>query len=465
MGEMGGPEAGTGDAARKRPAKSGSGSQKGVPDSKPAKSKTPTRASNRSSGGSVLSADAAPKSRIQDAAKRDLSESGLAPPYNELTADTVRAAQTGHRPLVSTIMFVLNGMPHVQRAIRSVLDQGYDNLEFVIQDGGSTDGTVEYIESLKDPRIKLVSEPDKGPADAFAKAMNRCTGDIIASCLYDEELVPGALERAVEIFREHPYLGAITGDAHVTDIWGDAYAKFEGAPFNLLKYLSGEYCPYWCATFFNADALRFVGVFDDRWSKASLEFEVWVRLAMETDILYVPEIFAKYAHHANQLSQSGARVEEEIEARLDIIKTRLFGPKAYFGVDNGRRDALCLLQLINLHRHMWDWNPKAAERVLQRILDAGYLGEYDAHRRANMKLGSADVAVATTQELAPGIVPLAERADSYPVHPSGIPLDEFIIPQNRRAGALYRRLVPKFVRAMLPRDLKIRIARRIGLRK
>jgi len=371
------------------------------------------------------------------------------------------------KPLVSVIMFVLNGMPHVQRALKSVLEQGHDHLEFVIQDGGSTDGTVEYIKSLSDPRINLVSQKDDGPADAFAKAMSRCKGDIIATCLYDEELMPGALERAVGIFAEHPYLGAITGDAHISDIWGDVYAKFTGAPFNMLKYLNGEYCPYWCSSFFNVNALRFVGLFDDRWSRASLEFEVWVRLAMETDILYVPEIFSKYAHHAKQLSQAGGRADEEIEARIEIIRSRLFGPGKYFGENYYQRDVFCLLQLINLHRHLSDWDPKAADAVLQRIVNAGYLGEFNASRAATADvqaamasavLSSPDVDMSTFVVSEPALVAAA-------VHiPPPVPAHEFII-QRRTIGGIYRRLTPRFIRAMVPYNLKVWLAMNLGLRK
>lgn len=381
-------------------------------------------------------------------------------------AAKVASAQARAKPLVSVIMFVLNGMPHVQRGLKSVLEQSHDHLEFVIQDGGSTDGTVEYIKSLNDPRIKLVSQKDNGPADAFAKAMARCQGDILASCLYDEELMPGALARAVEIFTEHPYLGAITGDAHISDIWGDVYAKFEGAPFNLLKYLSGEYCPYWCSSFFNTNALRFVGLFDDRWSKASLEFEVWIRLSMETDILYVPEIFSKYAHHAKQLSQAGHRVGEEIEARLDILRGKLFGPGKYFGENYYQRDVFCLLQLINLHRHMSDWDPAEADKVLKRIVDAGYLGEFNATRQPH------EPDVFTTVLSTPGVdtsgLAVSEPVIAPPVlqqaTPLGIPAHEYVI-QSRGVGAIYRALTPRFIRAMVPPDLKVRVAYALGLRK
>jgi glycosyltransferase involved in cell wall biosynthesis len=373
-------------------------------------------------------------------------------------SNPAKTARVSAKPLVSVLMFVRDGMPHVERAIRSVLAQDYDHLEFVIQDGGSTDGTVEFISGLNEPRIKLVSRPDAGPADAFAKAVARCKGDILASCLYDEELMPGALARVVEIFAEHPYLGAVTGDAHISDIWGDVYAKFTGAPFNMLKYLNGEYCPYWCSSFFNTNAMRFVGLFDDRWSKASLEFEVWVRLAMETDILYVPEIFSKYAHHAKQLSQAGGRAGEEIEARIEIIRTRLFGHGKYFGENYYQRDVFCLLQLINLHRHLSDWDAKAADAVLKRIVDADYLGEFNAARG-----GGADPAFAIISTPQVDSSQFAISQAALVVAPP-VPSHEFII-QNRSVGSIYRRLTPRFIRAMVPYDLKVRLAMILGLRK
>jgi glycosyltransferase involved in cell wall biosynthesis len=387
-------------------------------------------------------------------------------------------AERATEPLVSVIMFVRNGMPHVKRALASVLKQDLRNLEFVIQDGASNDGTVEYIRSLNDPRIKLISEKDDGPADAFARAVTRARGEILASCLADEELHHDALSRVVALFEKHPYLGAITGDADITDIHGNVYAKFEGGPFNILKYMTGEYCPYWCSSFFKMDALRFVGVFDERWSKASLEFEIWVRLAMDTDILYVPEIFSKYAHHSDQLSQSGGRAAEEMDARLTILRDRLFGPGKYFGENYGLRDVFCLLQLKNLHHHFTVWSPQEAEKVLQRIVDADYLREFNAHQgvSAPAPAPAAPPAepppAAPLEAHAPADVPAAPTpappppSMSAPVVRDGfVPAHEFIVSPTSRLGSLYRRFVPRSVRHMIPRDFKIRLARRLGLRK
>ncbi len=104
-------------------------------------------------------------------------------------------------PLVSIFMFVRNGGKSLRRAIDSVLAQSYPNIEFVVQDAVSTDGTLDVLRGYGD-RIKVVSEPDSGPSDGLWRAMNRCTGEFVGSCLADEELMPDAVERIVRSFKD-----------------------------------------------------------------------------------------------------------------------------------------------------------------------------------------------------------------------------------------------------------------------
>src|SRR5579871_1764961 len=96
------------------------------------------------------------------------------------------------RPLVSIICFCKNRVQLIRRCIESVLNQSYRNIEFVVQDGASTDGTLELLQdyALRDPRIKIVSEPDSGHEEAFWKVLHRCQGEIIGTCLSDEQLFP-----------------------------------------------------------------------------------------------------------------------------------------------------------------------------------------------------------------------------------------------------------------------------------
>src|SRR6185503_16312449 len=157
-----------------------------------------------------------------------------------VSSDTARILD---EPLVSIICFCKDRAATIRRCIDSVLGQSYSNIEFVVQDGASTDGTLEILRSYDDPRIKIVSEKDSGPAEAFWKVMNRCEGDIIGTCLSDEELLPDAVERAVAHFRGAPHLGAITCNGFVTNTEGQVINEFNAGEFSFVDYLFGWYCP------------------------------------------------------------------------------------------------------------------------------------------------------------------------------------------------------------------------------
>ena len=145
------------------------------------------------------------------------------------------------QPLVSIICFCKDRAATIRRCIDSVLNQSYRNFEFVVQDGASTDGTLDILRSYQDARIKIVSEKDSGPAEAFWKVMNRCRGEFIGTCLSDEELLPGAIEKAVELFHDNPDTGAITCDGYVTDTDGKIINEFNAGEFNMVDYLFGWY--------------------------------------------------------------------------------------------------------------------------------------------------------------------------------------------------------------------------------
>src|SRR4029079_3278710 len=211
---------------------------------------------------------------------------------------------TNEHPLFSIILFCRNSASTIRRSVESVLNQSYRNIEFVVQDGASTDNTVEILKSYKDPRIKIVSEPDSGPPEGFWKALNRCEGEFIGTCLSDDELVPDAIEKAVNCFREYPRAGAITCDGWITDSEGKIVNEFNAGEFNLVDYLFGRYCPFWPGSFFRRQALLGVGLKTHRWTVDCLEFEIWCRLGTLDVVKYVPIRMAKYAVHATQLSNT-----------------------------------------------------------------------------------------------------------------------------------------------------------------
>ena len=254
------------------------------------------------------------------------------------------------QPLVSILSFCKDRAWSIRRSVDSVLGQSYRHLEFVVQDGASTAGTLDLLESCQDGRIKLVSEPDSGPAEAFWKVLNRCQGDIIGTCLSDEALLPDAVERAVELFRTHPDLGAVTCDGYMTDEHGRDTARFVAGEFDLVNYLFGRYCPFWPGTFFRRQALLDVGLGKPGWTIDALEFEVWCRLGTQHRVKYFPELMSRYTVHSDQLSNTPKNFNEHMDGRMRLV-ARLFPDDGTAGSGRAARLACMYNQYFLFYNH------------------------------------------------------------------------------------------------------------------
>jgi glycosyltransferase involved in cell wall biosynthesis len=231
-------------------------------------------------------------------------------------------------PLVSIFMFCRDRHDTVGRAIDSVLAQTYPHVEIVVQDGASTDGTLEILRAYGD-RVKLISEPDSGPGEACLRVLRRCTGALMGSCLSDETLVPDAVERAVRAFEADPRRDAVTGDGNQIDHAGRLLGTHVGSPFDVVRYLAGEHFPYFVSSFFRRRTLEEVGIMADADDLDGLEFKIWVRLGLHGEIAYVPGVFGNYALHDGQLSNTPRSIMTNMAVRSRILEG-LFRPGAPF---------------------------------------------------------------------------------------------------------------------------------------
>jgi len=107
------------------------------------------------------------------------------------------------QPLVSIITVVYNGVAHVEKAILSVLDQTYENVEYIVIDGGSTDGTLQVLRKYEHAIDYWVSEPDGGISDAFNKGLTVSTGKFVGFINADDWYERSAIELAVSQLTEH----------------------------------------------------------------------------------------------------------------------------------------------------------------------------------------------------------------------------------------------------------------------
>jgi glycosyltransferase involved in cell wall biosynthesis len=122
-------------------------------------------------------------------------------------------------PKLTVIMPTLNQGRFIERAIRSVLDQGLEDLEFIVVDGGSTDGSVEVLRRYEERLTWWVSEPDHGQVHALWKGLDRATGEVVAYLNSDDYYLPGAFGTVLSAF-ERCDSGWVAGAARNIDHLG-----------------------------------------------------------------------------------------------------------------------------------------------------------------------------------------------------------------------------------------------------
>jgi len=231
----------------------------------------------------------------------------------------------GEYPLVSIFSFVKNSARSIRRSVESVLAQDYPNIEFVVQDGASTDGTLEILQEYGD-KIKLVSEPDSGPVDGFSRALTRVRGEFFGSCLSDEELLPHAVSWGVENLLKHPEAAAIYGDFCMTDIDGNiTREKHAPSQWDYEKYFCSETTPPFCSSFFRRGCYEALGF---REYTAADEFDFWINLGARFPIRYVPgTVVAKYAIHPGELGYQKHQPEIRFISRKSAIEKLCSNPQ------------------------------------------------------------------------------------------------------------------------------------------
>jgi glycosyltransferase involved in cell wall biosynthesis len=201
-------------------------------------------------------------------------------------------------PKVSIITPSFNQGQFLEASIRSVLEQDYPNIEYIIVDGGSKDDSLEIIKKYADAGHLAwwVSEKDKGHADALNKGFSRATGDILAWLNSDDIYFPGAVSEAVSILKSHSEVGMVYGDADLIDDSGTTIGQFGSKQTSYRQMLRGSVHIPQATTFFRADVWRQVGPLDLSLF-FSFDYDLWVRIAKVSQILYVPKCWAKFRIH------------------------------------------------------------------------------------------------------------------------------------------------------------------------
>jgi glycosyltransferase involved in cell wall biosynthesis len=128
-------------------------------------------------------------------------------------------------PRITVVTPSFNQASYLEATIRSVLGQGYPNLEYIVIDGGSTDGSVDILRSYASRLSYWVSEKDRGQTDAINKGMARATGELRAYLNSDDVYLPGSLERVARAYRENPEADLFHGACRVIDEQGQTIGR------------------------------------------------------------------------------------------------------------------------------------------------------------------------------------------------------------------------------------------------
>lgn len=228
-------------------------------------------------------------------------------------------------PRISIVTPSYNQAAYLEQTIQSVLRQGYPDLEYIIVDGGSTDGSLEIIRRYADRLAWWVSEKDSGQAEAVNKGMQRASGEIVGWLNSDDLYLPGALSGAAAAFQAHPQAGLVFSNVESLDA--------EGRRINIMRF--GD----WGLR----DLMRFriisePGVFMRRsmLEKAGrldcsyhylLDHHLWLRMALLAPIQYVHGACwaaARFHPGAKNVAQAAAfgaeayRILEWMEATPDF---------------------------------------------------------------------------------------------------------------------------------------------------
>ena len=205
-------------------------------------------------------------------------------------------------PRVRIVTPSYNQAQFIEETIRSVLLQGYPNLEYIIIDGGSTDGSVDIIRKYEKWLAYWVSEPDRGQADAINKGWRVAQGEIVGWLNSDDMYAPGAILTAVAFFQNNPDVDMVFSDCYIMDSRSQIIDVMRAREFDLAKQLQTNLIPQ-PTVFFRRQILQTTGLLDATLHYI-MDYEFWIRVGRRHKIQRIPSVLARFRVHQGTKSSS-----------------------------------------------------------------------------------------------------------------------------------------------------------------
>lgn len=224
----------------------------------------------------------------------------------------------------------------IEETISSVFNQHYNNLEYIIIDGGSNDNTKTILQKYSDKITYWISEKDNGQSDALNKGFEKATGDIVAWLNSDDLYTENTLSHVAEIFLKNPDVNIVYGD--VLNFSSQKEELYINKEFNLLDFFS-RVSIHQPSVFWRRDALIRAGKMDETLFYC-MDYDLWMRLFLNNKSLKVNKVFSKFRIHESSKTNDnpiGLYIEyQKIVSRFfnsletTIWKDKLVKSKIYY---------------------------------------------------------------------------------------------------------------------------------------
>ena len=222
-------------------------------------------------------------------------------------------------PLISIVTPSYNQAEFIEETIQSVLTQDYARREYLILDGGSTDGSAHIIRRYADQLDYWVSEPDRGQSHAINKGLARAQGDVLTWLNSDDVYLPGALSAVAECFDRHPEVDLVYGDFVFTDLQGavlrrrKVFPKISYAQLVFHDYLGQP------AVFFRRSLFEQVGPVDES-LYYSMDWDLFLRMWKVAHPMHLSRELATF--RLNHLAKTNAEDDVKWQRERRTIEER-----------------------------------------------------------------------------------------------------------------------------------------------
>jgi len=222
----------------------------------------------------------------------------------------------------SIITITFNSKKFLEQTIHSVISQDYSNLEYIIIDAGSTDGTLDIITKYasEDHRIKFVSEPDKGISDAMNKGIRLASGDVIAHLHSDDFYPDSSVLSAVKAVFDSADPFWVTGGMYFVDEAGEIIDEIKVRDYDYEVLVRGNIILH-PSTFIASRAFAKTGMFNIS-LKYAMDYDLWLRLGALGNPVTIDRPISCFRVHTGSLST----IEAELASKEEwLIRKRFLG--------------------------------------------------------------------------------------------------------------------------------------------